>query len=86
MTTVQHPSKSTDWWEDQAIVENSLKHLLLILESLCFFLFSPSEKKKTRMTLHYSYLIDRSKVRSVIDRIFLILTALNCDSIEIVTI
>jgi hypothetical protein len=38
MPAVQHSSKSTHRWENEAIVENSLKDLLLIFKTFCFFL------------------------------------------------
>lgn len=47
MSTVQNSFQSMDWGEDQTIIENSLENLLLVFESLCFFLVQPISEKPT---------------------------------------
>lgn len=47
MPTVQNSIQSTDWWEDQTIIENSLENLLLVFELLCFFLVQLSVRRQT---------------------------------------
>lgn len=46
MPTVQYSFQSTDWWEDQTIIENSVKKLLLVFELLCFFLLQLSVRRQ----------------------------------------
>jgi hypothetical protein len=46
MPTVQNSFQSTDWWEDQTIIENSVEELLLVFELLFFFLVQLSVRRQ----------------------------------------
>jgi hypothetical protein len=56
--------------------------LLLGIQAFCFFLLEPSDQREASGESP-SYIIDWAEIYAVVDRIFLILTALDKDGIQI---
>lgn len=62
MTTVKYASQSTDGWKDQPVIEEFLKHLLLVVQSLSFFLRGLLAKDCRG---HSSRVLHRQSVQSI---------------------
>lgn len=84
MAAVKHSLQSMDRWKDQAVVENFLKDSLLVIQSLSFFLCGLLDRECRDHSA--SYIVNRPRVYTVVNRVFLIQATFHGDSIEILAI